>query len=323
MSKHLQAISQYDIDEYEKAKLRALVLGYFYVYSSDTWHAIDVERNFEIELKVKPYAFVGKIDTLVTDDGCGLAMLEHKTTVTSLEDLNSPYFRKLSYDLQINAYHMAQFLMEEELEQTIYDVIHKPRIKPKKLTAKAAKEINDDGDYCGVTLKDPELVEVGQVETPALFETRLWADILENPRKYYLRYGGIKRTPAQCVETYEMLNGVAEDIVKCLNTGSWYQNSSACGKYGVPCEYMSLCCGTGDPSSDHWKKRKGSDISGEHNLSVSRIHCFFECQRKYYWRYVEGIQRNWETPLALSFGSAFHECLESFWKSTMKENEDE
>lgn len=322
MNKHLSAISHYNMDEYEKAKLRALILGYFYVYSKDTWYAIDVERNFEVELETKPYVFVGKIDTLITDDGCGLAMLEHKTTAESLDDLSRPYFRKLSFDLQINAYHMAQFLMEEELEQTIYDVIHKPRIKPRKIVKLAADEIND-GSYCGITLKDPEEVEAGQVETPALYEARLFADILMKPQKYYLRYGGIRRTQRQCVDTFAMLNGVAEDIINCHREGRWFQNSSACSKYGMPCEYMSLCCGTDEPSSDKWKQRKGSDISGEYNLSVSRVHCFFECRRKYYWRYVEGIERNRETPLALSFGSAFHECLESFWKSTVKEEEDE
>ena len=134
MSKHLAAIENYDMDGYEKAKLRALVLGYFYKYSKDNWYAVDVERKFEIELNTKPYKFVGMIDTLVTQDGAGISMLEHKTTVNALDDLTHPYFRKLAYDLQINAYHMAQLLMDEELEQTIYDVVRKPRIRPRKLT---------------------------------------------------------------------------------------------------------------------------------------------------------------------------------------------
>ncbi len=322
MSKHLAAIGQYDMDEYEKAKLRALLLGYFYAYSSDTWYAIDVERNFEVELETEPFVFVGKIDTLVTDDGYGLAMLEHKTTAESLDDLSSPYFRKLSFDLQINAYHMAQFLMEEELEQTIYDVIHKPRIKPKKLTKSAVEEIEDD-TYCGLSLKQPVDVEAGDVETPELFETRLFSDILANPKKYYLRYGGVRRTPQQCMDTYKMLNDVARDILRCHRGDYWFQNSNACSKWGVPCEYMRLCTGESTPSGVEWRERKGSDISGNFNLSTSRIHCFFECRRKYYWRYVEKIERDRQAPTALSFGSAFHECLESFWKSTVKEKENE
>jgi len=323
VSKHLSAIENYDMDSLEKAKLRALILGYFYVYSKDKWYAVDVERKFQIELETKPFKFVGMIDTLVTQEGYGLSMLEHKTTINPLDDLSHPYFRKLSYDLQVSAYHLAQLLMEEELEQTIYDVIRKPQIRPKKITKAMLEEI-EDGEYAGLPFTDeaPE-IELGQLETPGLYEMRLFSNIIKEPKKYYRRVGGIRRTTEQCQETYKMLNEIADDILECHRRGRWHQNSSACSKYGSPCEYMSICCGVSDPSSDRWKKRQGSDLSGEFNLSVSRIHCFFECRRKYYYRYVEGIERNSEKPLALTFGGAFHECLESFWNSTRKDLEDE
>ena len=324
MSKHLAAIENYDMDAYEKAKLRALVLGYFYKYSKDNWYAIDVERKFEIELETKPYKFVGMIDTLVTQDGAEISMLEHKTTVNPLDDLTHPYFRKLAYDLQINAYHMAQLLMDEELEQTIYDVVRKPRIRPRKLTKAHIEEI-ESGEYSGLPFASDETpnVEVGEAETPELYEMRLFADIIQKPNEYYRRVGQITRTQEQCVETYKMLNQVAQDMLDAHRRGHWHQNSSACSKFGSPCEFMSICCGVSDPSSDFWRKREGSDLSGENNLSVSRIHCFFECRRKYYYRYVEGIERNSQKPLALTFGGAFHECLESFWNSTRKGLEDE
>lgn len=320
MSKHLAAISNYKMEEYDKAKLRALVLGYFYRYAADTWYAVDVERNFEIELKVKPYVFVGKIDTLITDDNHGLVMLEHKTTVNDLGDLNKPYFKKLAYDLQLSAYHMAQLFMEEELEQTIYDVVHKPRIRPRKLKKADIEELQV-GHYCNLVLHDPiPALDVGDVETPGMYEARLFSEILADPDKYYLRHGNLRRTTAQCEETYLTLNTIADHIRDARVNGSWYQNSSACSKFNTPCEYINICCGTSRPDDGSWRERKGSDLSGEFNLSTSGIHTFMECRRKYYYRYVERIERDREEqPLALTFGSAFHECLESFWNSTKKE----
>ena len=319
-NEHLECVADYDMDSYDRAKLEALLFGYFYKYSSQDWVAVDVERDIQVELDVKPYQFVGKIDTLITDDSGQLVMLEHKTTAESLDDLTKPYFRKLAYDLQISAYHMAQFLMEEELSHTIYDVVHKPRIRPRKLKKADVEEI-ESGSYCEFPLKVELEVEVGDQEPPVLYKIRLLNEILRNPDKYYLRYDSITRTSEECVATWKFLNEIAEDIVHCKTNDRWHQNTSACSKYNTPCEYMDLCCNVGNPDdTNRWRAREGSNLSAEHNLSVSGIQCFLTCKRKYYWRYVRRIERNRTTePLALTFGSAFHECLESFWNSLRRE----
>lgn len=324
MSEHLKPIDDYDMDAYEKAKLRALLLGYLIRYADEQLYALDVEREFQIELDVKPFVFVGKIDTLATQTGSERINLEHKTTTTSLEDLSHPYYRKLAFDLQISAYHLAQLLMEEELDQTIYDVVRKPMLRPKKLTKAAITEI-ESGEYSGIPFKEDYSLELeaGDTESPELFEMRLFADIIANPDNYYLRHGNITRSQQQCVDTFQLLNTVAQDIVNCCKNNAFYQNDKACSNFNTPCEYISLCCGTSDPTSDEWKKREGSSLSGDESLSVSKIACFMECRRKFYWRYVQKIQRNRETPLPLSFGGAFHECLESYWNSTRKDVQDE
>ena len=155
-----------------------------------------------------------------------------------------------------------------------------------------------------------------------LYHIRLCRDVKKDPDRHYCRVGNIQRSTEQMVDTLAVLQQVAVDIDNCESYGNWYQNTQACNMYNSACEYLPLCMGISDPSSDNWVARTGGTPIGERTLSHSRISCFQLCRRKYFWRYVEGIERDRPTSDALTFGKAFHQALEAWWLGQNKENLD-
>ena len=317
LTKALEAIDQIELEPVDRARTRALVKAYDAHYSDVAWNTVDVEKAVTVELQVSPWKFVGAIDTLATDESGNLAMIEHKTTSLDVSDLSSPYFSTLSYNLQISAYHLAQQLLGQPVSQTVYDVIRKPTTKPKSIPKGTEgrigtqSEITELGTYYGHEVDiDGDTPDSESIE---LYELRLSYLLVHERDKYFVRYGQIRRSVNDLMDTYKFLCDIAEDINRCRERGIWHMSTASCHRPGVTCEYISLCRGVASPDSTSWEKRQGSSLSGENNLSCSRIRCFQECQRKHYWRYEYGITRRKQSSVALRVGSAFHLAMEQWW----------
>ena len=328
MTRLLKALSviaeSEDITEFDKVRAAALMTGYDRHWGEQTWDTVAVEKEGSFEIPQTAWSYGGKIDTLATGNGSSLVMIEHKTPTQDLSKKTAVYFSKLSFDEQISRYHLAQWLMEEPLDQTIYDVIRKIVTKPKRLTTADKVEI-EGGTYKGHELPSeavPEALELER-EDLRLYQLRVRGEVLDDPERYFLRKGNIQRSTEQLVETLAVLQQLAVDIDNSDAYNHWYQNTQACNMYNSPCEFLPLCMGISDPGSDTWVERTGSSISGPRVLSHSRASCFQLCRRKYYWRYVEGIKRDEASSPALTFGSAIHQALEAWWFSNDKEKEDE
>ena len=328
MTRLLKALSviaeSEDLTEFDKVRAAALMTGYDRHWGEQTWDTVAVEKEVSFEIPQTAWSYAGKIDTLATGNGSSLVMIEHKTTTQDLSKKTAVYFSKLSFDEQISRYHLAQWLMEEPLDQTIYDVIRKITTKPKRLT-KADKVEIEGGTYKGHELPSEAVSGALELEREdvQLYQLRVRSEVLDDPERYFLRKGNIQRSTEQLVETLAVLQQLVVDIDNSDAYNHWYQNGQACNMYNSPCEFLPLCMGISDPGSDTWAKRTGSSISGPRVLSHSRASCFQLCRRKYYWRYVEGIKRDEASSPALTFGSAIHQALEAWWMSNDKEKEDE
>ena len=332
MTRLLKALSviadSEDLTDFDKVRAAALMTGYDRHWGEQQWDTVAVEKDVLFEIPQTAWTYAGKIDTLATGSkyyGSALVMIEHKTTTQDLSKKTAVYFSKLSYDEQISRYHLAQWLMEDPLDQTIYDVIRKITTKPKRLT-KADKVEIEGGTYNGVELPSEDIEETLELEREdvRLYQLRVRREVLDNPEKYFLRKGNIQRSTEQMVETLAVLQQIVVDIDNAEAYNHWYQNTQACNMYNSACEYLPLCMGISDPGSDTWVERTGSSISGPRVLSHSRASCFQLCRRKYYWRYVEGIKRDEASSPALTFGSAIHQALEAWWMTdSSKEKEDE
>ena len=322
-----------DADDVLRATATGLMAGYDARWRCDDWQADSLEETFRCPIvnpetgrKSRTFTQAGKFDGIVKymPDGRKY-LLEHKTTSEDLSDPNSPYFRRLAIDSQVSSYLLAHWQNGEKLDGTVYDVIKKPGIRPKKVSAADKKKLLETGQYWGMKI-DNEAIDNWEYnedgdwrETPELFSARLAADTIEHPEKYFARRV-VHRLDNEILEWAEELWDTAQDIRDSIRTGKHYRNSGSCMQYNRPCDYLSICSGHDTVDSDHWRKRNGnhSELDGLGNedhrkiLTHSQMRCFATCRRKHYYRYELGIEKE-EVSQALYFGDLFHRALEAWW----------
>jgi hypothetical protein len=152
---------------------------------------------------------------------------------------------------------------------TLYDVWHKPTIKPSELTQAETAEFVKTGKYCESTFKVQETCAFGEAghgvfvegapvevkpgkkgfairETPAMYGARLLADIMARPEFYYQRKE-IVRTEAELEEFKRQVYAVYQSMKFSERSGCWFENESQC-RATVSCPNIPICYGTGASS---------------------------------------------------------------------------
>ena len=345
IEKAIQAIAEKvgntDSREYHTAK--AILIGYESRWGKSEWTSLAVEEPFEVpvinptNLAEHEYPLVGVIDTRVKGYGYKNVMMEHKTTKTDFSRPDTHYFDKLPHDQQLSIYSLAAIANGRPLDGTIYDVIRRPSIRPKKIPRGSAAGVHNDdemgtaseiivsGTYWGHRCS-PETeayvtkdVDKTIKENNELFGLRVLYNCLDKPNNHYHRTDLIQRRGELLLEeTVPALWHIAEEISDARREGKlprFYQNSGSCYSYSTPCEFLGLCQGVLDIDSDaHWEPRQGGTVSGDKRLSTSSISCWMLCRRKFFYRYVKKIQRRGrKQSVATSIGSIVHTGLESWW----------
>ena len=141
------------------AKVGALLAGYFkYWGRRETMGTCRPEMTFKFEIE-HGFTSEGKVDNLLKSRK---TLIESKTTSDSL-DIDSTYWSRLRFDLQVLNYVYAARHEGWNVEEVLYDVTHKPGIKPKKVKGE------------------------DRVESPEEYGSRLRQDIAERPNFYYVR----------------------------------------------------------------------------------------------------------------------------------------
>ncbi len=291
--------------EVEYYTLLNALAGYnWYWASQEQYKTIVREYKFEVPVRsmtgraLPNVKLRGMIDKIVQNDQGQFLVIEHKSTSKSV-DSDSTIWPHFSMGVQSYLYPgTAQTLQAEgELRDwgitpkdppiygVLFDVFHKPTIKPKKLTQKDSKEFVETGVYCGQSFNDgfvisyadgddppiigmavngvPVEIELGAEkkakkdgtvpprpyairETPEMFGARLLQDISERPEFYFARREVARTTPDFERFQRELLNIYSTIRLMKKNAG-WYRCDGEC-EATFRCQYMSICYADKDVS---------------------------------------------------------------------------
>ena len=281
--------------ETERQILLISFIGYRWYWQDDPIEVLASELPFELPLHAPRTGLplplsdvkrVGKIDHLIRWNGM-VGPLERKSTARSI-DPSGDYWEKSEKDTQVSIYDlslqdMAQHGLEnfgiygvqddDRFGNTLYDVWHKPTIKPTKLSQKDTAELLETGKYRGVEFeieteqdedgrytrfvvdgyeaelyagKDTKTGKPGKPfirETPTMFGARLLADIYERPEHYFQRRE-IARNDKQRQKFRVDLFNIYQAIRQFEKTDCWYENEQQC-RATFPCQFIPICYGPG------------------------------------------------------------------------------
>lgn len=237
----LASVADSGRDEYEQARIDAMLVGYHHRWKSDRskYSVIFVEAGFEGPL-VNPdtgetainWRFAGKIDALVRDLTMDETIIvEHKTTSDAIEGDDADYWQKLTMDDQCSAYAVGATFLGHEPRYVLYDVARKPSLKPYLATPEDKRKRKKNGEwYANVRLKD---------ETPSEHFDRLVSELTTKPDKYYQR----KLIPRDDYQLREFMRDTWA-LTKLMDAahldGLHPRNPDSCNRYGR-CWAFDIC----------------------------------------------------------------------------------
>ncbi len=264
--------------EVERTILLYSAMGWDWFWQDDRIETVAREVSFDRQ--VNPvYRRRGKIDRIIRV-GAALMLGEYKSTSKPI-DPGSLYWDRLNLDSQITMYiietRYAQ--LAGELEQygiaatdplisgVLYDVWHKPMIKPKKLSMADSKAFTSTGKgmYYGEEFKteifdggagigldsikingiDAEITSGKKEgtftirETPGMFGARLLADIRENPEKHFARKS-IARTDEELARFDKEFYNLARVAQFMTDRDLWFVNENHCTAT-YRCSFYPIC----------------------------------------------------------------------------------
>lgn len=324
-----------DIDTL-RATIRGLVRGYDSKWGDADYSTISVEEEFRLPIinpstgkASRTYTQAGKKDGIVRFNPTGKLLLrEGKTTSEDIGDPDSTYWRRLVIDSQVSCYVLANWQEGKKLDGTLFDVVKKPGIRPKKLNKGERQQIVVVGEYFGtkVSFDAREHVQSKESENAELYEARLASDSITRSDHYFQRRV-IPRMDTDILEYAHDAWETANAIREARNTGHFFRNTGACMNWNTPCEFLGICSGHDSFDSDKWRRRtrlhdelEHVDGDGRNVLTFSSMQCFKTCHRKYKFRYEDGYERAEKDKDALYFGTIWHLAIEQWWNQLRHEN---
>lgn len=231
----LRAKGDAELDPYEIAKAKALMVGYHARWVHEPLQPLAVEAIFRFPL-VHPVTgeevrtFTGQVDGIVQHIHTGeVYLMERKTSGDDITP-GADYWRRLAIDHQVSTYFEGAKALGHDLAGCIYDVIGKPKIKPLLATQEDKRKYKKDGTlYASQRAHD---------ETPEEYEERLMAAIGAEPERYFQR-GTIARSDKE-IDTWALDMVDASEII---SSGRRTRNPSACRRWGRMCDFFSVCAG--------------------------------------------------------------------------------
>lgn len=284
----------------ERAILIRSFIGYLWYWQNDPIKFVSNELAFDLPIHMPRSGMplpmdrvkrVGKIDHLIFWQNM-LGVLERKSTSRSIAP-ESDYWDKSRKDTQVSMYALAlrdlqtNGLLPDSAKSylglavsfgsCLYDVWHKPTIKPTTLTQKDTLSLIQSGEYhgekfevvvvkewaetyddagkekkrhCAEVTVDGEVavVESGAksfalVETVGMYGARLLQDIYERPEFYFARRE-IPRTDAEISKFRRELWCHHDNMTTVEDNGTWTENEQQC-RATFACQFIPICYGPG------------------------------------------------------------------------------
>lgn len=277
----------------ERQILLTSFLGYLWFWQHDPIEFLASELAFNLPLHLPTSGLpllmsevqrVGKIDHVIKWQG-KVGALERKSTSRAIDDA-SDYWDKAKKDTQVSMYALAFREMFRDMPEnirigaaftgpagygnTLYDVWHRPTIKPKVLTQAETAQFIADGKYMGSEFKVEAYetpvdgdrgsqqwvsvdgvqaeIEMGKKgfaikETIEMYAARLMQDIYARPEFYYRRRE-IARTDQDLTHFRKQLFSIYQSQKLASKYGAWVENEHQC-RATFPCPFIPICYGPG------------------------------------------------------------------------------
>lgn len=248
----IEDIRQWVSDTYyaERPKRWAQILAGF---DARVAHGVNILSDgtpeVRFELDYNGHTVVGVFD-LVREFDDSVTIREYKSSGSAFQD--ATYWTRARRSRQISLYYWAaRQLWPGKTIEIFYDVWHKSRSRPKKLTKAETAAWKKSGQYCDTDLRDEEPEMTGKdgdiaIETPAMFYARLYNKYTTEPtfeQQFIPRLG----TDNQKVEAnLDKLIATLEFMAK---NDAWFQNEDQCDAYGG-CDYCPICDNYLNPEAD-------------------------------------------------------------------------
>lgn len=248
-----------DIDPFELARIRIVLLAYAAAWNPIRCTVLHVELSFRLPL-INPatgeasevFERSGKID-LVLGFANGCVLVEHKTTSEDVS-IESAYRRRTRLDEQLSIYTLALDNLGLPVRKIVYDVLRKIDVKPLRATPEDKLVMKKDGT--------PRKGQRTEDETLEAYQERLVQEVLNNREEYVVQFSA-PRLQHEREEFKKDLWAQAELMRVSLENGYAPKNSRACLRYhGAPCDFLDVCEGTAS-LQDASKFEKLEDVHPE------------------------------------------------------------
>ena len=251
-----------DIDEFERAKARAMMMAYHARWIDAEFEVLAVEKQFEAPLinpatgaESKTYEIGGAIDAIIRMPNGDVFIAEHKTT--SLDcGFDSPYWKRLRIDSQISIYYTGARSLGYDVKGCLYDVLRKPAIRPKEIPLVDEDDVKIVLDANGQRVRtkdgkkwretgDTKLNYIVQTrpETPLEFEVRCLDAIVEDPERHLVR-GEVFRLESDELDAAQDIWDQARELREAEKATRYPRNPDSCERFGRFCSFFEVCTGS-------------------------------------------------------------------------------
>lgn len=262
----LAKLAIYTCDEFDRAKAKALLLGYDARWANEPYDVIAVQPTFRTEI-VNPetgkasqtYDLGGKLDVLVRDRRTGeIVIIETKTTSDDISPTSTYWATISALDPQISTYYVGAreilhrlYAKTLEANRCVYDVIRKPQLRALRATPQESRQYKKGGGLYANQRENDEL--------PEEYFERIAQDILETPSKYYAR-GDVVRLEQDEIDHAQDVWHTARLIREneLLKRAPRFRGS--CKRYGRLCSYFSVCSGSASIESFPLVEEKHTEL---------------------------------------------------------------
>lgn len=302
------------LDKYERARLRAMLVGYVATWDLESAEVLAVEHTFTMPLvddlgcEHPTWKVTGTIDLVLRRPNGSIIIIDHKSAASG-----ASYAKRAVLNGQVGTYFDACDSLGWHADEFAFDVLVRPHCEPRLATPIT------DRKYTKATKTEPGRLHANQREedeTVDEFSARCAESIAKDPAKHYPRFV-VRRSEAEQTSFRESMWMDAE-LIDVVNRRKLYStNSDACHRYGAPCDFWQSCAGLAGIDDDTLyvpnKYASGPKFDG-HSLSNSMRSSFNACRRQYHYRYNLLLAARQQAK-ALTFGTAMHAEIEAYWKA--------
>jgi hypothetical protein len=264
------------LSEIERARLRAVLVGYHFRWESQPWDVLAIEQEFRYPFDV--YDIGGKIDGIVRNRDSGQTLLlEHKFTGRDTSP-GSSYWEKLTIDLQLSIYTDGAASLGYQVDGCIYDVIAKPQHELREATPLDRRTYTQgkkcklcvDGEMPAIDVAPARMCAAcrgtGWKEAPRLhanqrttaetiddFEGRIREAIIAAPEDFYMRKVIVRPEAELSRMRLDVMDWIKLDQITRVMVGAGEppRNDDACFQFHQRCPYLAACKGEADITDPH------------------------------------------------------------------------